>query len=61
MDEALRRLLDSEEDLTAAAVRRLVVAEAPAPAGVEDPTRPPARILTPYEVYVKGYKVNLSS
>jgi putative transposase len=36
----------------------LVAAETPAPPGATDPSRPPAHILSPYEVYVKGYKVN---
>jgi len=36
----------------------LVAAEPSAPLGACDPSQPPARILTPYEVYVRGYKVN---
>jgi transposase InsO family protein len=36
----------------------LVAAEPPAPVGTYDPGRPPARLLTPHEVYVRRYKVN---
>ena len=36
----------------------LIAADPPTPVGTHDPTKPPARVLPPHEVYVEGWKVN---